>query len=79
MITYSKYSDKDPDFGKQINNTMSYTVRWDAHKQTALTLQYDIVSDDTKWFEDTDEDGTEEEYSFTGDSSVIALGVDYVF
>lgn len=79
MITYSKYSDEDPDFGKQINSTMSYTLRWDFYKQTALTLQYDVLSDDTTWYEDTDEDGNDEEYSFTGDARVIALGVDYVF
>jgi len=79
VISYSKYRDEDPDFGKQVNNTNSFSVRWDFYPSAALTVQYDILEDNTLWFEDTDEDTVVEEYSFTGDSEVIAVGLAYVF
>lgn len=79
VISYSKYRDEDPDFGKQVNNATSFSIRWDFYPSAALTLQYDILDDQTRWFEDVDGDTVVEQYSFTGDSKVIALGLDYVF
>ena len=79
MISFSRYSDNDPSFGNdeqdghQVNNTLSYSLRWDFMRSTAVTLQYDVLTDDTIWFEEG------EQYTFTGDSKVLAMGVDYVF
>ncbi|NRB40364.1 MAG: hypothetical protein HRU20_18170 [Pseudomonadales bacterium] len=79
MISFSRYSDNDPDFGNdeqdghQVNNTLSYSLRWDFMRSTAFTVQYDVLTDKTIWFEEA------EQYTFTGDSKLLAMGVDYVF
>ncbi|NRB40436.1 MAG: hypothetical protein HRU20_18540 [Pseudomonadales bacterium] len=79
MISFSRYSDNDPDFGNdeqdghQVNNTLSYSLRWDFMRSTAFTVQYDVLTDNTVWFEEG------EQYTFTGDSKLLAMGVDYVF
>lgn len=84
MISFSSYSDDDPSFGNddedghQVNNTLSYSLRWDFMKSAAFTVQYDVLTDKSVWFEE-DDNGIYQQYTFTGDSKVVAMGVDYVF
>ncbi len=70
MYTYTKYDDFDPNFGDVHEHASAISVRWDFAKSTALKMQYDRLSDKTRW------PGYE---NMIGDSRIISMGVDYVF
>ena len=72
LISYSKYTDYEVNFGRQINSTTSMTIRWDFADKMAFKVQLDSLDDQTEWPDYTDG-------RFTGDATVIAMGVDYVF
>lgn len=80
MVGFSSFKDEDPDFGRQVNTTTSFAVRWDFIESMALKAQYDFLNDNTSWNTyDEDTGDVNGVTKFTGDSEVLTVGVDYVF
>jgi hypothetical protein len=79
MLTYSRYDDSDVDFGRSSLTTRSFSVRWDAMKNFAVKLQFDMVGDGTRWISDSTTTPVSYYKNFIGSTRAMSVGVDYVF